>query len=89
MSKAVLVMEMPERCGECLFCGEADNCMAMEAYGIDDVQNKPEWCPLKPMPEKNDSEYYSDYARGHKHGWNDAIKAIENNPHKQCGYSNK
>ena len=77
MSKAVLVIEMPDCCGECSFCDEAEHCMAMEAYCIDDVQDKPDWCPLKPMPEKEKEEYVSDYAKGVKRGWNDAINAIE------------
>ena len=73
MSKAVLVMEMPERCEQCSFCDEAENCMAMEAYCIDDVQDKPDWCPLKPMPAKKEENYRSEFARGIKKGWNDAI----------------
>ena len=84
MSKAILVMEMPADCWGCNFRTAGDECLAMDVSSIEVhvLKGKPDWCPLKPMPERDDGEYYSDYARGHKHGWNDAIKAIENNPHK-------
>ena len=30
MSKAMLIMDMPETCYECPFLDEADNCLAMD-----------------------------------------------------------
>ena len=66
MSKAVLIMDMPKDCCDCKFCRELDEgvkacCEIMdnpsnsELCRIIDVHycmEKPDWCPLKPMPEK-------------------------------------
>ena len=52
--KAILVLEMPSSCSEC----------NLQQYGIchavrksivgtpADLKSKPDWCPLKPAPEK-------------------------------------
>ena len=58
MSKAILVFDMPESCGECdiMFPDEYSDwcgwCRGEEVY--DHVKNdtKPDWCPLRKMPEK-------------------------------------
>ena len=45
-------------------------------------QNKPEWCPLKELPEEEHSEYYLDeYCDGYDDGWNSFRRIIlgENN----------
>ena len=59
MSKAVLVMDMPECCADCP-CSffERDNPKLNLICGImqEDANNvgKPDWCPLRPMPVKRD-----------------------------------
>lgn len=70
--KAILVMDMPSSCIDCRFCREIDEgtnacCEIMsepddsELCRIIDVsypQEKPDWCPLKPMlgkKEKHDA----------------------------------
>ena len=69
MSKAVLVMDMPKDCCDCKFCRELDEgvkacCEIMdnpsnsELCRIIDVHycmEKPDWCPLRELPEKKDS----------------------------------
>ena len=86
MSKAVLVMEMPSCCVECPasdITGEWCSVFANKKVSNEHLYGaKPDWCPLKPMPAKKEENYRSEFARGIKKGWNDAIKAIENNPHK-------
>ena len=59
MSKAVLVMDMPDSCMGCnfLYCDAENNsesCQAREKSRIVDLENddKPDWCPLREMPEK-------------------------------------
>lgn len=57
MSKAILVIDMPDDCFECNFCVEMaaqDRCVAVgeRIFTI----KKPDWCPLKPVPEKYDIE---------------------------------
>lgn len=49
MSKAVLVMDMPKDCYECklqdwLTCRIVKKCNT--------AHKKPDWCPLKPLPDK-------------------------------------
>lgn len=59
MSKAVLVMDMPESCFGCnfLYCNAdagIDSCQAMEVSRIVDSETyeKPYWCPLRELPER-------------------------------------
>ena len=79
MSKAVLVMEMPEKCYVCPFLDEYDACLVMDVSSIevDAMKEKPDWCTLKLIPEKKTENYRSEFARGIKKGWNDAIKVID------------
>ena len=71
MSKAILVMDMPANCKECRLRFEddySDWCPCdIERNGTTDVFDcvknltKPDWCPLKPVPEKSltgKSDYY-------------------------------
>ena len=57
--KAILVLEMPSSCMGCNFlhCEIEENkeyCEAREIRKQVDLANeeKPDWCPLRPMPEK-------------------------------------
>lgn len=70
MSKSVLVIDTPENCLDCQFCFELDEgveaCCSISdddkdaslmkkidcEYGY--CQCKPDWCPLKPFPEKKE-----------------------------------
>ena len=58
MSKAVLVMDMPEQvCQKCTLCYETDNddeylCCATGKLLPDG--EKPDWCPLRELPEKKE-----------------------------------
>ena len=69
MAKAVLVMNMPESCGECPFCRGLNECKVKKYLVRDrlftiftvDAQimegGKPSWCPLRELPEKKKSVY--------------------------------
>ena len=79
MSKAVLVMNMPENCQECIarndyYC-EADS-KKRDAY----FHEIPGWCPLVPLPEKKESDPVMDHDIdfGMAEGWNACIDAITN-----------
>lgn len=55
MAKAVLVMDMPERCQKCTLCYETENgdeymCCATGKLLPDGA--KPDWCPLRELPER-------------------------------------
>ena len=85
MSKAILVIDMPDSCMGCnfLYCDAENNsesCQAREKSRIVDLENddKPDWCPLRKMPEKKktigtESETERIYMNC---GWNDCIDAI-------------
>ena len=61
--KAILVLEMPSSCGECSICASWQECaFSTREYWCPSMDNKdvepnkkPDWCPLKPAPEKRHS----------------------------------
>ena len=100
MSKSVLVIDTPENCLDCQFCYELGEgveacCSIMDdnkdkslmkeidcEYGY--CQGKPDWCPLKPLPEKMEmiGKYNQEYFQkggkmpSYKVGWNACIDEI-------------
>ena len=55
MGKAALIMDMPERCEECILCKRMeDNCYYCMATNqiIVDVSLKKHGCPLSKMPQR-------------------------------------
>lgn len=65
MQKAVLILDMPKKCKKCRFKDTnhhlEDICLCKTEKDKDggeyfkeivDLKTKPDWCPLKPMPEK-------------------------------------
>lgn len=61
MSKAILVMDMPECCRKCdlRVIGVYNFCTGTGGRKIDQMtiineDIKPDWCPLRPMPEKKE-----------------------------------
>lgn len=51
MSKSVLVIDTPENCGKCKFIS-GFWCRAMNGRRVPNNDVIPNWCPLKPLPEK-------------------------------------
>lgn len=83
--KAILVIDKPESCTGCLlgiynkewFCLKTN-----KNIDITDRYHIPEWCPLKPMPEKKpDRAYWHDdeFSEGYRDGWNACLEEIEKN----------
>ena len=97
MPKAVLVMDMPECCGECCFkdfrasgrltCICTDKYMELEE---DMDKRRPDWCPLRELPERMEicgtynAEYYAKCGLmpSYKLGWNKCLDAIEGDADK-------
>ena len=76
MNKAVLVINTPENCGQCPCY---DTLFEMCRYKYKDVivaKTRPDWCPLKPLPEEDNREHLLEWSRGYQGGWNDCINAI-------------
>ena len=84
MSKAILVMDMPDSCMGCnfLYCDAENNsesCQAREKARIVDLENedKPDWCPLRKMPERKDVPSVATMKDlAYICGWNACIDAI-------------
>lgn len=91
MSKAILVMDMPDSCMGCnfLYCdaeSNSESCQAREKALVIDFEkvDKPDWCPLREMPEKkketelrkvSDDEVWR-VPLPENSGWNACIDAI-------------
>ena len=59
MNKSILVINTPDDCRECPLCGEdymtyRNYCRITNNYIR--TMDKPDWCPLKLVPEKYDIE---------------------------------
>lgn len=89
--KGIIVVDMPETCLDCGFCEEIDEgtfaCCTIvldekSLYGrvidADYCQNKPDWCPIKPVPEKKEFPECFMYGElyGEEIGWNECIDEI-------------
>ena len=85
MSKSVLVIDMPESCTECKIghdmSGYMEVCIICQIANKvtlnDEAESRPDWCPLKPLPEKSTIENdMTDYQCGLVDGWNSCIDEI-------------
>lgn len=88
MSKSVLVIDTPERCIDCEIGQNHSNiletCVSCPVAGkwvIDkEAESIPDWCPLKPLPEKREYIVPIDNVESQKDiiavGWNACIDAI-------------
>lgn len=84
MSKSMLVIDTPERCIDCEIGQNHSNiletcvsCPVAGKWAIDkEVESIPDWCPLKPLPEKMAGVVLTEHWGGVKKGWNACIDAI-------------
>ena len=87
MDKSVFVMDTPEKCVGCPFCGHeyagegmsknpvASYC-CLNAHKIKNIEGKPGWYPLRPLPEKMTGIAPTDHSNSIKAGWNACIDEI-------------
>ena len=80
MSKVILAMDDPMRCIDCPMAKyvHMDGQICGMKRNIIDVNSKtrPDWCPLKSAPEKDEECYLLEYSAGYKRGWNDCINYL-------------
>ena len=84
MSKSVLVIDTPENCRSCMYIGTFRYFCRINCKDIEDASVKPDWCPLKPLPEKMKltgvygREYFQSNGKmpSYKIGWNDCLREI-------------
>ena len=89
--KSLFVMDETENCVDCQFCYEHDEgieaCCIITRYPDNDgtyremekdyCQIKPNWCPLKPVPEKKKVDLIKPpFVIGQNTGWNACIDEI-------------
>lgn len=81
MSKAILVMDMPESCRDCPIRSLSDDCQVAGRY-VQEYRynkNKPDWCPLREMPERKNGTDYLNEVYHHPAfdcGWNACLNRI-------------
>lgn len=85
MSKSVLVIDTPERCIDCEigqnYSNIIETCVSCPIAGksaLDgEAESIPDWCPLKPLPEEKEEEYWrSKLSLAWIRGWNTCISKI-------------
>lgn len=82
MGKAMLIIDMPERCSECplksqLYDIQYICCGNHRRMTIPGNKPKPDWCPLKEIPERKDMEPGKTVIRAAQHeGYNDCLDEI-------------
>lgn len=85
MSKSALVIDTPERGYISCPIGQNDsNCritriycpIAEETAFDEEAETIPDWCPLKPLPEKMTGVAQTDHWNSIKAGWNGCIDEI-------------
>lgn len=85
MSKSVLVINTPKYCALCVLrSGVHHPFCRVNNRDITDLSIRPDWCPLKPLPEKMKAtglyncEYFKagDRPPSYKIGWNACIDEI-------------
>ena len=84
MNKAILVIDMPKNCYDCPLSVRDEYDLGFECClqykGYVDRNGKPNWCPLKPAPEKYeiDKEKCSDpfYEFEFEYGYNQCVDEI-------------
>ena len=80
--KGILVFNMPNKCSECPCAYEwANKCNATDK-AIIDFNNVPDWCKIRPLPEKANETVASQlfgetsYAKGCVDGYNECLDEI-------------
>lgn len=77
MSKSVLVINTPKYCALCVLrSGVLHPFCRVNNRDITDLSIRPDWCPLKPLPEKITGVARRDYWNSIKAGWNGCIDEI-------------
>ena len=78
MSKSVLVIDTPKYCALCVLrSGVLHPFCRVNNRDITDLSIRPDWCPLKPLPEKSTAENdMTDYQCGMVDGRNQCIDEI-------------
>ena len=85
MSKGIIVVDIPEKCEDCVFSNpDGDYCLFHGAVSYPEYgSKKPDDCPIRPLPDRKSPSpapspmlekagYFTPYAKG----WNDCIEKM-------------
>lgn len=80
MKKSILIVDTPDNCEKCKFCASeyVDFCI-LENAAVDDTSKIPDWCPLKPLPDRKEiieTYKWEDRLPSFKCGWNWCLDEI-------------
>lgn len=78
MSKSVLMIDTPKYCALCVLRSGVNHPFCrVNNRDITDLSIRPDWCPLKPLPEKRDTKMTgADWNCGYNDGWNACVDEI-------------
>ncbi len=89
MGKGFVLIDIPESCEKCRFfsfdiagcyCIVSDDENNPDYYRETTIKHgakKPEWCPIRKLPEKDLKNYYSDeYLSRYADGWNTCVNCL-------------
>lgn len=79
MSKGIIVMDIPKLdCRECqCFREQFPSCGAVGKYIDPIVGKKPNWCPIKPIPDRKSEDFgQTIIAAARGEGWNECLDEI-------------
>lgn len=89
MSKAVLIIDMPECCADCQLADDDPSglyCVPADEYydGKESTEDRASFCPLRALPERETEmtdadDLENDYVRGTMDGWNNCLDMILEN----------
>lgn len=80
MAKGIIVMDMPEKCENCplvkyITINDRLCCITGKFVYAEQMIKRPDWCPIRKMPEKPD---YPPLSKGsYVAGWNDCVDYLE------------
>lgn len=79
--KGILILDMPDWCIDCPVSGYSSQGKPFCTHAkrsLDSFCWKPDWCPLKEIPEKQTRDYpeYDRYISGWDDGWDACINEI-------------
>ena len=85
MSKSVLVINTPKYCALCVLrSGVSHPFCRVNNRDITDLSIRPDWCPLKPLPEKKEYIVPTNNVESQKDiiavGWNACLREITGEP---------
>ena len=87
MAKAMLIMDMPTTCSECMLCDLNGCCLALKMVEFCEYRydQKQKWCPLREVPQKKEVKNLNE-ALAESKNYEDVAKVVFDIL-MDCGYN--